>query len=162
MLVTWTPEDGSKQEWTFVPGKVPASRGQIIEKLSGRDYDDWRTEVLDGSSLLGRRVLLWHLQSLTHPTIRFDDVDFLPDELTVEAQVADYLWMREIVASGMLGTGMTEADRADRIAMLDTLIEGAAARESDSGKAGSPTSSGTTDPPSPTSSESDPGSNVTF
>jgi hypothetical protein len=99
VFVTYHPEDGEKQNWTFEPGKVRAARAEMIEKrYGGGNWANWVAEVKRGS-VRARRILLWHLLSLDHHTLRLEDVpDFAMDELLVEHSVAELVELRDRIA----------------------------------------------------------------
>lgn len=141
MFVTYAPEDGSPpQTWDFKPGRVRASRAAMLErrytKLAGesKTWDAFKADVLRGSAD-ARRVLLWHLVTLEHPTTRIEDVDPTEDELLVEMSRAELEDMRAEVEK------TRTLDEATKTMILDKLDEELeSARDDDSGKAFSPTS----------------------
>jgi hypothetical protein len=142
MFITYQPE-GSEAPLRreFQPGRIRESRAEMIErryaKLVGEKFvpfEQWRMAVLqDGAA--ARRVLLWHLLSLDHPTVRIEDVDPYRDELTVQASKSELGELRETLAGA---GGMDDAQRETMLAMIDAQI--AAAPDDGMGKAPSPTS----------------------
>lgn len=102
MFVTYKPEDAAEQRWEFDPRKVRASRAEMIEKRSGENWDNWLVAVQSGQ-MRARRVLLWHLMSLDHPTLRFEDTpDFYAGELEIEHSVAELTEIRDKVVKANL------------------------------------------------------------
>lgn len=83
MKVTYTPEDGDEQVFKYNPNALMSAEREALEKITGRSFNDFAMGVLKGNALC-RRALLYVLRKREHPTLRFDDVDFLWDELTVE------------------------------------------------------------------------------
>lgn len=115
MFVTYKPEDGDVQRWRFDPGRVRASKAEMIEKRFGQNWDVWLANVQSGS-MKARRVLLWHLLTLAHNGLRFEDVpDFFADELLVEHSVDELTEIRDRVAKS------TKIPEEQRDMMLDAL-----------------------------------------
>lgn len=145
MRVTYQP-DGSAEpkSWDFVPGKVRNQRASLIEKLFSREYgerqtyEQFKVAVQQGSSP-ARRVLLWHLQGLEHPTIRLDDVDFAEGELVVEFTRSELAEMHDIISRMK---GQDEAQTAMMLAAIEAQME--TAPDDDGGKAPSTTSESAT------------------
>jgi len=81
--VTYTPEDGEPQVFDYNPNRLMSVEREALEKVTGRSFNEFAMGVLKGNALC-RRALLHVLLKRQHPGIRFDDVDFLWDELTVE------------------------------------------------------------------------------
>lgn len=147
MFVTYRPEDGTEQRWTFDPRRVRASKAEMIEKRAGEPWDAWQAAVLAGK-MRARRVLLWHLLTVDHPTLRWEDVpDFYAGELLVEYSVVELAEIRGRVAQAEIPV----EQRDQVLAALDTAITEATKREAAAaepeGKAPSPTAgSGTPSP----------------
>lgn len=138
MFVTYIPEDSpaDKQEWEFRPGKLRESQAERIEKRYARllgeksvALEQFRMGVLQQQAS-ARRVLLWHLLSLDHPTIRIEDVDPIRDEVEVEASKAELEDLRSAV---LAMTGLDEMQRDLMVASVDSQI--LEARGDGSGKA---------------------------
>jgi hypothetical protein len=134
MFVTYAPEDpsdGDRQEWTFKPGRVRASEAQVLQRQFGENWDAFALGVQSGD-IHARRVLLWHLLRLEHPTLAFKDVpDFFTEELTVEFDSAELVPMRERAEKA----GLPEEKRQQVLAALDLALTEAMEREAGAGKA---------------------------
>ena len=149
MFVTYSPDGDAPREWEFKPGTIRSDRMSQIEKAYKRvagaelstTWDAWLIAMQQGSTP-ARRVMLWHLLSLDHPTLRVDDVHFASDELTVEYSRAELLAKKDekLRAAKMMQPGVDE----ELAEFLDDEI--AAAREGSEGKARSMTSSTATGP----------------
>ncbi|GIH98090.1 hypothetical protein [Planobispora takensis] len=125
MFVTYRPEDGTEQRWTFDPGRVRASQAEAIEKRAGEPWDAWLFAVQAGN-MRARRVLLWHLLRLDHPALKFEDTpDFYAGELVVEHSVAELTEIRGRVAKATLPA----VQRDQVLAALDTALAEARQRE---------------------------------
>lgn len=99
MIVVYSPEDGDKQQWEFVPGKVRAGEAERIEKRYGANWSEFLQGVNTGS-IRARRVLLWHLMRRDHPMLRWEDTpDFYAGELTVDMSIAEMVEMRRRLSS---------------------------------------------------------------
>lgn len=145
MHITYTPEDGDRQEWDFDPGRVRSSQAEMIERRFGGNWDAWAAGV-QGGNMRARRVLLWYLICLQHPGLRFEDTpDFFADELLVEYSVKEITELRERI----LKANLDEERREMTLTALD--IEMTKAMERESGKASSATSVTTGGLPSPLS-----------
>ncbi|MFU0241657.1 hypothetical protein ACKI1J_38705 [Streptomyces scabiei] len=83
MKVIYTPEDGEEQVFKYNPNALMSAEREALEKVTGRPFNEFAMGVLKGDSRC-RRALLHVLLKRQHPTLRFDDVDFLWDELVVE------------------------------------------------------------------------------
>ena len=143
MHITYAPEDGDRQEWDFDAGRIRASVAEMIERRFGGNFDAWAAGVQSGS-MKARRVLLWHLISLQHPGLRYEDVDdFFADELVVEYPVKELAEVRDRI----LKANLDEDRREMTLTALD--IEMTKAMEREQGKATSPISATTGGPSSP-------------
>jgi hypothetical protein len=83
LKVTYSPEDGDEQVFDYNPNKLLSAEREALESRTGKPFSDFAMGVLKGDALC-RRALLHVLLKRKHPTLRFDDVDFCWDELTVE------------------------------------------------------------------------------
>lgn len=83
MKVTYSPEDGDEQVFDYNPNKLLSAEREALERRTGMSFQQFAMGVLRGHSLC-RRALLHVLLKRQHPGIRFEDVDFAWDELTVE------------------------------------------------------------------------------
>jgi hypothetical protein len=135
--VTYKPEDGDQQEWTFDPLRIRASQAELIERRFGENWEAWTGGVQAGN-MKARRVLLWHLLSREHPTLRYEDVpDFYAGELLVQHSVAELAEIRARVEKSSL----PDDKREIVLAAFDREMTEAMAREDASpGKASSATS----------------------
>lgn len=129
MYVTYKPEDGQDKRWEFDPGRVRASKAEMIERRFGENWDNWKIAVQQGN-MKARRVLLWHLLTLEHPALRWEDTpDFLDEELDVDHSVAELQEIRDRVAKRVRTPGQHE----EVLAALDYEITEAMARDEAAG-----------------------------
>lgn len=97
MQVTWDPRNGDpEQTWTFDPEEVEVDQAKLVEKHYGGTYDQWVAGLQTGE-INARQVLLWHMLTQVHPSLRFDALPkFRVKQLKVEMGVAELekLWAR--------------------------------------------------------------------
>jgi len=130
MKVTYTAGPGDVTVWEFDPDDVPQSQAEMVEKRYGRNWDTFLVDVRQGSAR-ARKVLLWHLQRLTHHTLRIEDVpDFKMGAVKVEHSVDELLLIRDRVAKSSL----SDEDKEGLLAAFDVEISDAMA-EAEAGKA---------------------------
>ncbi len=102
MLVTYKPEGAEPQSWEFNPSKVRTSRAEMIEKRYGHNFNVF-TKAIQAGDAKSRRVLLWHLLNLQHPTLRFEDTpDFMFGELEIEYSITEMQKLRRELAESAL------------------------------------------------------------
>jgi hypothetical protein len=129
MIVNYRPDGQESQTWNFQPSKVRESRIEMIERRLGKlvgekggvPFDQFQAELMQGSAS-ARRVLLWHLLSQTHPTLRIEDVDPLREELDVQATKQELAVYRDAYVSI---AGEDDPQREMVLADLDRRIAGA-------------------------------------
>ena len=98
MFLVYRPEGASEpQRWRYNPRKLMSAERENIERLTGLTWTQFTQAVVEGSSIC-RRALLFTYQKRDHPTLKFDDVDFAWDELTLEYSKGELVQMREAAA----------------------------------------------------------------
>lgn len=118
MYLTYKPADGEPQQWSFQPAKMKAHEAEAIEKKTGWDWGEFGEHLLKGS-VLARRALLWTFLRRLHPVLRFEDVDFAVDELTLELDRAELVAQREQLSKLDILAG---PEKAAALAVLDEQI----------------------------------------
>lgn len=140
MFVTYKPEDGDRQEWTWNPKRVRASEGQALLREFGEKSWDLFVQGVRQNDLHARRVLLWHLIRRDHPLVKFADTpDFYADELEVEMSSVELAELRDDIERGPAPQDQKET----AIAVFESMMQKALEREAaiGGGKAPTPTSS---------------------
>lgn len=95
MYLVYAPAGSEEpKRWKYQPKKLMSVEREMLERYTGRNFSDFSTEVLKGNSRC-RRALLYLYLKREHPTLKFDDVDFAWDELTLEHSRGELLLMRE-------------------------------------------------------------------
>lgn len=118
MKLIYTPEGGERQEWVYKPGKLRASDAELLERRTGMSWGDFNQTLARGS-MLARRALLWHFLRQTHATLRFEDVDFALDELSLEFDRQEWAHIRREVEQVKLPEGTPEEMRETVLADID-------------------------------------------
>lgn len=129
MYLVYTPDGADEQRWEYNPRKLRATEREMLEKKTERNFTEFTTDCLQGNSLCRRALLFLYLRR-EHPRVRWDDVDFMWDELRLEYSRQELLEMREQVAENMSGD-----QRAVAISKLDDEIETAYDDGGEGGKA---------------------------
>jgi len=118
VYLRYTPDGGDIQEWTVQLGRFRSQEIEQIERITGLDYGtEFKSRLLKGNGK-ARRALLWTLQRRDHPRIKFEDVDFADDELTLVMDRAELEETREMLAT----VAMPDDERAMAYAMLERQI----------------------------------------
>ena len=120
MIVTYKPEHDPSQGWEkeFYPLRIKANRAEMIEKRYGQRFTTWVKEVQSGEAR-ARRVLVWHLLSLDHPTFRMEDVpEFAFGELEVDYSLDDLQKLRKEMAE----SSANDADKEEILEQIDLEI----------------------------------------
>lgn len=122
MKLVYTPDGEPAQTWVYKPGKVRAGDAELLERRVSMPWGDFNQALARGS-ILCRRALLWYFLRQTHPTIRFEDVDFALDELKLEFDREEMAAIREQVATTKLPEGTPEELRDVMLAELDKQVD---------------------------------------
>lgn len=110
--------------------KTPRSRAVIAEKLYSkacgerRTWEQLKADATNGS-IAARSVVLWLAQSVTHPTLRFEDIpDVDTGSLGMEYSKQELRLMRGAIERN---TTMLEAEKALALEQLGQAIDEAPA-----------------------------------
>jgi hypothetical protein len=71
------------KRWKYNPKKLMSAEREALERRTGRNFTEFTIDVQKGNSLCRRALLFMYLKR-EHPGVKFDDVDFAWDELTLE------------------------------------------------------------------------------
>lgn len=133
MYLVYQPEGAEEpQRWKYDPKRLLSVEREDLERRTGRNFSQFTQDVLQGNSLC-RRALLFTFLRREHPKTRFEDVDFLWDELRLEYSKAELLEMRQAVLESMHGDEL-----ATTLQRLDAELETAYEDPAESGKASLP------------------------
>lgn len=128
MYLVYKPEGSQEpQRWRYDPKKLMSAEREMLERRTGKNYSEFTIAVQKGNSQC-RRALLFMFLKRDHPTVRYEDVDFAWDELTLEHSKGELILMREQVADNVPPDQLA--------AVLERLDEEIAAAFEDSAEAG--------------------------
>ncbi len=145
MRVTYSPEGGDEQAWEWDPDRVRQTQAEMVEKRYGKPWAQFVIDVQAGNAK-SRRVLLWHLLTQQHHTLRYEDTpDFYMGELEVEHSLSELTEIRDRA----LKASMPEDEREQLLTALDLGITEQLAQGEELGKAPSSESGSSTGSPSP-------------
>lgn len=101
MYLVYTPEGSEEpKRWKYQPKKLMSAEREMLERYTGKNFTEFSQDVLKGNSKC-RRALLYLYLKRDHPSIKFDDVDFAWDELTLEHSKSELRLMRENIADSV-------------------------------------------------------------
>jgi hypothetical protein len=133
VYLVYTPEGSDEpQRWKYLPKKLMSAEREMLERRTGMNFTEFTQAVVKGNSVCRRALLFMYLKR-SHPTTRYEDVDFAWDELTLEHSQGELLKMRETVAD-TTPPHLLEAV----LEKLDAEIEAAFVDPDDEGKASLP------------------------
>lgn len=119
MILIYRPDGGDERRWEFNPRKIRSAEAELVEKRTGLTWEQFGAQVTQGS-VLCRRALLWMFQRRTHPTLRFEDVDFALDELTLDYERHELVAIRAQLEKQRFDS---DAERDATLAQIDEQIE---------------------------------------
>lgn len=142
MRLVYQPEGQDQPtEWAINLGKFRSLEIEAIERVTNYNYgSEFKERLLKGNAL-ARRALLWTLQRRSHPTMKFADVDFADDELSLAFDLDELRDIRSTVADS---DTFPEVDRATALAEIDKQIVELEEQPAE-GKALTPTGDGDTE-----------------
>jgi hypothetical protein len=104
MYLVYSPEGQDEPtRWKYNPHKMMSAEREAIERRTDRNWSEFTKDVVQGSSLC-RRALLFTFLKRDHPGVKWDDVDFAWDELSLEYSKAELIEMRSTVADTVSGS----------------------------------------------------------
>ncbi|MFJ8804190.1 hypothetical protein [Streptomyces sp. NPDC102487] len=129
MYLVYKPE-GSEEpsRWKYNPRKIMSAEREWVERRTERNWSEFTKDVVQGSSLC-RRALLYIFLKREHPGVKYDDVDFAWDELSLEYSKGELIEIRKSASEN------TPADQRDAVLeKLDSEIAEAFDDPEDVGK----------------------------
>ncbi|QFZ75102.1 hypothetical protein GFH48_19135 [Streptomyces fagopyri] len=130
MYLVYSPEGSEEpKRWKYNPRKIMSAEREWVERRTERNWSEFTKDVVQGSSLC-RRALLYVFLKREHPTVKWDDVDFAWDELTLEYSKGELIEIRKTASE------TAPADQRDAVLeKLDGEIAEAFEDPDDKGKA---------------------------
>lgn len=129
MYLVYKPEGGEEQRLKYLPRKMMSVEREVLERRTGKNFTEFTQAVLQGNSVC-RRALLWVLLKRQHHILKYEDVDFAWDELTLQYSKQELQAMREEVRKSG-----NDAETDQQLARLDEEIADAIDEEEEEGKA---------------------------
>ena len=97
MYLVYKPEGSDEpKRWRYQPKRLMSAEREMLERRSGLNFTEFTQAVVKGNSQCRRALLFMYLKR-EHPGIKYDDVDFAWDELTLEHSAGELRQMRETV-----------------------------------------------------------------
>lgn len=132
MYLVYKPEGNDEpQRWKYNPKKLMSAEREMLERRTGKNFAEFTKDVVAGNSVCRRALLFMYLKR-DHPGVRYDDVDFAWDELTLEYSKGDLQEMRKVIADA------TGDQASAALEGLDEQIADAFEDPDDEGKASLP------------------------
>lgn len=130
MYLVYKPEGSDEpKRWKYQPKKLMSAEREMLERRTDRNFTQFTQDVVKGNSLCRRALLFMYLKR-DHAGIKWDDVDFAWDELTLEHSKGELREMRNQAADTV-----PAAQRDAVLAKLDEEIEEAYEDPEEEGKA---------------------------
>lgn len=129
-LILHREGEAEPTRWRYNPKKLMSAEREMLEKRTQRTFEEFQQDVIKGGAVCRRALLFMYLKR-DHPGVKYDDVDFAWDELTLEFSKSEYAEMIEGVRENTHG-----AERDAALAQLTREME--TAPEDTEGKAPSP------------------------
>jgi hypothetical protein len=130
VYLIYTPDGANEpKRFKYQPQKLLSAEREMLERRTGLDFAEFTQKVLKGNGACRRALLFMYLKR-EHPTLRYEDVDFAWDQLTLEFSRSEYLQMREEISKTLTGD-----DLAIALEQIDAEIATAYDDTEGSGKA---------------------------
>jgi len=121
MIVTFTPTEGDTRTYEFKPRLLPNKEAELLERLTGKDYQTFVQDASKGNAL-ARRALVFMYEKRTHPTLKWDAFDFPYGAVEVEYDRDEYAAMREAIEADK---SLNDEAKAPIVAQLREFEESA-------------------------------------
>jgi len=97
VYLVYKPEGSEEpKRWKYNPKKLMSAEREMLERRTGKNYTDFTIDVQKGNSQCRRALLFMYLKR-EHPGVKYEDVDFAWDELTLEHSKGELILMRDQV-----------------------------------------------------------------
>jgi hypothetical protein len=100
MIITYTPDEGSPEEYDFNPGKLMSPEAEAIESVGDYAWDSFETfgAMFFKGNVRARRAALWIMKKRKNPRLKFDEVSFRANQVDVDYSPAE----RKLLLEAML------------------------------------------------------------
>jgi hypothetical protein len=97
VYLVYKPEGSEEpQRWRYNPKKLMSAEREMLERRTGKNFTEFTIDVQKGNSQCRRALLFMYLKR-DHPGVKYEDVDFAWEELTLEHSKGELILMREQV-----------------------------------------------------------------
>lgn len=146
MRLIYTPEDGEKQEFSFVPARLMSPEAEAIENVGGdawESFDEFGIKFMKGNRR-AYRAALWIMLRRSNPALKFAHLVIRMDEISIDFDQPE----REAIRAAIVGD--EDMDESQRARLLSEMDGAEAAEKKDlSHSDESSTGSGSPEPDSP-------------
>lgn len=133
MYLVYKPEGSDEpKRWKYQPKKLMSAEREMLERRTDRNFTQFTQDVVKGNSLCRRALLFMYLKR-EHPGVRYEDVDFAWDELTLEHSKGELIEMRKSAADSVPAAQLDAV-----LAKIDAEIDEAYEDPDEEGKASLP------------------------
>jgi hypothetical protein len=133
VYLVYQPEGSAEpQRWRYNPKKLMSAEREMLERRTGKNFTEFTQDVMKGNSLCRRALLFMYLKRV-HPGVKYEDVDFAWDELTLEHSKGELREMRKSVVDSVPAAQLDAV-----LAKLDEEIDEAFEDPDEEGKASLP------------------------
>lgn len=111
MKFIYRPEGAEPREWELDPSRLMSPEVEAIERHTGLTFQQW-AEGIGTGSFLAIHGLLYVLLKRTHPTLRWDDVQFCMADLDFAMDDAEAATLIAELEAKRDGEGLTTEEAA--------------------------------------------------
>lgn len=123
MKLIYTPEDGDREVYDFIPAKLLSPEAEAIEDVGGNAWDTFEEfgQKFMRGSVRARRAALWVMKRRVDPKFRFDQCVFKISEIDVDFSTDELTRVRGALEQ-MEGGDLPEADRTAALQQIDEAL----------------------------------------
>ncbi|SET43514.1 hypothetical protein [Nonomuraea wenchangensis] len=108
MIVTYTPQGGTAQTWTYKQDELTSAEAELIEDSTGLTIEEFDAELIKGRTKC-KRALLWLQMRKDHPSLRFNEVEFRVGDLKTEYDNDEKALLRDAIEKSDLPESQKKA-----------------------------------------------------
>lgn len=111
MKFVYKPEGAEPRVWDFDPTRLMSPEVEAVERHTGLTFHEWIVAVGSGS-FLAIHGLLYVMLKRTHPTLKWDEVQFCMADLDFQMDDDEIANIVTTLRAKQDGDGLTEAEAA--------------------------------------------------
>ncbi|MEU9793834.1 hypothetical protein AB0E27_24935 [Streptomyces sparsogenes] len=115
MIIVYAPEGGDERRWDLKTARILATEAEAVERVTGLEWEQAKSKVLNGS-MLATRAVAWVLLKRDEPTLRYAQFTPAAAELAYELDGEEMAVIREEIEKN---PEIGEDERAALLAQLD-------------------------------------------